>query len=101
VKYPRLYAFIRATPCNQITMVQRNVLVALLAALFIQITSATYAITGVQTAVNHATGQRPFRQDFNKFQNAGPAWDLYVQALIQFQAAGQTGLLSYYQVAGE
>lgn len=101
MKYPRLYAFAKATSCNQISMVRRNILVALLAALFIQITSATYAITGVQTAVNHATGERPFRQDFTKFQNAGPAWDLYVQALIKFYAEGQTGLLSYYQVAGE
>ena len=81
-------------------MGKRNILGTLLAFLFIQITAATYAITGVQTGVNHATGERPFRQDFNKFQNAGAAWDLYVQALTQFHNEGQAGLLSYYQVAG-
>jgi len=81
-------------------MAKLNILVALLAFLFVQTTTASYAITGVQVAVNHATGERPFRQDFTKFQNAGPAWDLYVQALMQFHQAGQAGLLSFYQVAG-
>ena len=61
---------------------------------------AAIAITGPSGGVNIATGQRPFRQEFVAFSKTGPAFDLYIQALQQFQAATQTGQTSYYQVAG-
>ncbi|MCJ1384871.1 hypothetical protein MMC17_007989 [Xylographa soralifera] len=64
------------------------------------IASATFAINGVQAGVNALTGQRPFRQEFSTFQNAGPAFDLYIQALQQLAQTNQSSMLSYYGVAG-
>ena len=58
------------------------------------------AITGSQGGVNSVTGQRPFRQDISTFKNSGPAFDLYILSLQQFQQQNQSALLSYYQVAG-
>lgn len=58
------------------------------------------AITGPQGGVNTPTGQRPFRQDFSTFKNSGPAFDLYILSLQQFQQQNQSALLSYYQVGG-
>lgn len=60
-----------------------------------------YAITGPQGSVNQVTGQRPSRQDFSIFRNSGPAFDLYILSLEQFQRQNQSVLLSYYQVAGD
>ena len=57
-------------------------------------------ITGPQGGVNTTTGQRPFRQEFSTFKNSGPAFDLYILALQQFQQQNQSALLSYYQVSG-
>lgn len=59
-----------------------------------------YAITGVSGGVNSATGQRPARLDMRDLQSAGPAFDLFVQALSQFQSDDQSDLISYYEVAG-
>lgn len=59
------------------------------------------AILGPQGGVNTATGQRPFRQDFSTFKNSGPAFDLYILSLQQFQQQNQSALLSYYQVGGK
>jgi tyrosinase len=59
-----------------------------------------YAITGVSGGVNSDTGQRPARLDMRDLQSAGPAFDLYVQALSQFQSDDQSDLVSYYEVAG-
>ena len=59
-----------------------------------------YAITGVTGGVNSETGQRPARLDMRDLQSAGPAFDLYVQAISQFQSDDQSDLLSYYEVAG-
>ncbi|MCJ1417075.1 hypothetical protein MMC32_003414 [Xylographa parallela] len=64
------------------------------------IASATFAINGVHAGVNVLTGQRPFRQEFSIFQNAGPAFDLYIQALQQLAQTNQSAMLSYYAVAG-
>ncbi|MCJ1436170.1 hypothetical protein MMC27_005548 [Xylographa pallens] len=64
------------------------------------IASATFAINGVHAGVNALTGQRPFRQEFSTFQNAGPAFDLYIQALQQLAQTNQSAMLSYYAVAG-
>ena len=58
------------------------------------------AITGPQGGVNNVTGQRPFRQDISTFKDSGPAFDLYILSLQQFQQQNQSALLSYYQVAG-
>ncbi|MCJ1287371.1 hypothetical protein MMC26_006720 [Xylographa opegraphella] len=64
------------------------------------IASAAFAINGVHAGVNTLTGQRPFRQEFSTFQNAGPAFDLYIQALQQLAQTNQSAMLSYYGVAG-
>ncbi|MCJ1291384.1 hypothetical protein MMC34_002927 [Xylographa carneopallida] len=64
------------------------------------IASATFAINGVHAGVNAVTGQRPFRQEFSIFQNAGPVFDLYIQALQQLAQTNQSVMLSYYAVAG-
>ncbi|KAL2041570.1 hypothetical protein N7G274_005952 [Stereocaulon virgatum] len=60
----------------------------------------SYGIKGVCSGVNTATGQRPFRQEFSKFKDSGPVFDLYILSLEQFQQRNQSALLSYYQVAG-
>lgn len=62
--------------------------------------ASSYAITGVAGGVNTITGQRPFRQEFSKFKDSGPAFDLYILSLQQLQQQNQSALLSYYQVAG-
>ncbi|KAI9806999.1 MAG: hypothetical protein M1833_002657 [Piccolia ochrophora] len=59
-----------------------------------------YVITGPDGGVNAQTGERPARQEIRTFQNSGPAWDLYIQALQTFQQLGQGEQLSYYQVSG-
>ncbi|CRG91699.1 hypothetical protein PISL3812_08750 [Talaromyces islandicus] len=59
-----------------------------------------YAITGVSGGVNSETGERPARLDMRSLQSAGPAFDLFVQALSQFQSDDQSDLISYYEVAG-
>ena len=69
--------------------------------LIAKITLAAIAITGPTGGVNTTTGQRPFRQEFVSFSKTGPAFDLYIQALQQFEAATQTGQTSYYQIAGK
>lgn len=59
------------------------------------------AIAGIQGGVDQTTGQRPSRPSLTDFSDSGPAFDLYIQSLQQFQAQGQSAQLSYYQVAGE
>ena len=61
----------------------------------------SYAITGVQGSVNGFTGERPVRQEFSTFKNSGPAFDLYILALQQFQQQNQSALVSFFQVAGK
>lgn len=65
------------------------------------LTVRCYQVTGPTGGVNPATGQRPYRQEFNEFAASGPAFDLYILALQQFQANDQGAQLSYYQVAGQ
>jgi tyrosinase len=60
----------------------------------------TFPITGVQAGVT-ASGARPFRQNINTFQNAGPAWDLYILALETFTQMDPQDLTSYFQIAGD
>ncbi|KUL89658.1 hypothetical protein ZTR_00412 [Talaromyces verruculosus] len=71
---------------------------ATLIALSKQITA--YGITGLSGGVNHDTGERPARRDLRDLQSSGAAFDLYIQALSQFQADDQSDLVSYYEVAG-
>jgi tyrosinase len=56
-------------------------------------------VTGPQAGVNAATGERPFRQEFSVFQNSGPAFDLYIQALYYFMQDDQSNVQSYFQIA--
>ncbi|MCJ1396995.1 hypothetical protein MMC11_000187 [Xylographa trunciseda] len=81
-------------------MVRHSTLWILLFFVAQSIASATFAIQGIRAGVNAITGQRPFRQEFSTFQNAGPAFDLYIQALQQFSKSNQSVMLSYYAVAG-
>ena len=59
-----------------------------------------WTIRGIQAGVNPYTGERPLRQDFSTFKNSGPAFDLYIQALLRSQQADQKNTLSYFEVAG-
>jgi tyrosinase len=63
--------------------------------------AATFPITGATSGVSNQTGARPFRQELSTFQNSGPPFDLYILALQQLQQAGQSGMLSYFQFAGD
>lgn len=58
------------------------------------------AIKGIQAGVNASTGERPARKEFSVFRSSGPAFDLYILALQQFQQQNQSALLSYFQIAG-
>ncbi|KAL9630868.1 MAG: hypothetical protein Q9164_006201 [Protoblastenia rupestris] len=64
-------------------------------------TSHSIAINGATGGVDPSTGQRPFRQEFSTFATSGPAFDLYILSLQQFQQDDQPELLSYFQVSGE
>jgi tyrosinase len=59
-----------------------------------------YVVTGVTAGVNAGTGERPRRQNLKDFQGSGPAFDLYIQAVDQFQKDDQADFLSYYEVSG-
>ncbi|KAL9102921.1 MAG: hypothetical protein Q9163_001981 [Psora crenata] len=58
------------------------------------------AVKGATGGVDTSTGQRPFRQEFSTFATSGPAFDLYLLSLQQFQEDNQADLLSYFQVSG-
>jgi hypothetical protein len=45
-------------------------------------------------------GERPFRYEINDFAQPGPAFDLFIRALRDFQNADQSEPLSYFQIAG-
>lgn len=62
--------------------------------------SLAFTVTGVSGGVDPDTGERPFRLNLKEFQSSGPAFDLYIQALIRFQEEDQSELLSWYEVAG-
>ena len=64
-------------------------------------TSHSIAINGATGSVDPSTGQRPFRQEFSTLATSGPAFDLYILSLQQFQQDDQSELLSYFQVSGE
>lgn len=75
-----------------------NVLVTLLG--FVSASVNAYSITGITGGVNTQTGERPARRDLRDLQSSGAAFDLYVQALAQFQSDDQSDLISYYEIAG-
>ncbi|DAA75792.1 TPA_exp: Tyrosinase [Trichophyton benhamiae CBS 112371] len=60
---------------------------------------ATVTIKGVQEGVNQGTGQRPARQNLATWEFSGPAFDLYIQALHEFQYTDQKELRSHYSIA--
>ncbi len=60
-----------------------------------------FAITGISAGVDPVTGERPFRHDINDLYMSGPAWDLFILSLREFQQVDQDDPLSYYQVAGK
>ena len=64
-------------------------------------TFASVHIRGVMGGVNKETGERPARRDITELQSSGPAFDLYVLALKEFQEDDRDDILSYYKVAGE
>jgi hypothetical protein len=63
--------------------------------------TTAFAITGISAGVNNVTGERPFRRDINDLYMSGPAWDLFILSLREFQQTNQDDPLSYYQVAGK
>ena len=78
-----------------------------------------YAITGVQTGVNTASGARPARRNILEMQNdtttlyalllalvsdadsRRTSSSLYILSLIAMQSASESDLTSWYQIAGE
>lgn len=62
---------------------------------------SAYGITGISGGVNTDTGERPSRRDLRDLETSGPAFDLYIQALSQFQSDDQSDLLSYYEIGGQ
>ena len=60
----------------------------------------SYAINGVAGGVDRSTGEQPARLEFTAFSKLGPAFDLFIIALQQFQQTNQSREFSYYQVAG-
>lgn len=60
-----------------------------------------YGIPGISGGVNYDTGERPARRDLRDLQSSGAAFDLYIQALAQFQNDDQSDFVSYYEVAGK
>ena len=84
-------------------MLHSSVLSWLMLAAAPSLVTAAIAIkgpSGPNAGINSQTGERPARQEINKFKTSGAAWDLYVQSFAQFQASQQGDIQSYYQVAG-
>ncbi|CAL5873567.1 uncharacterized protein PFLUO_LOCUS7847 [Penicillium psychrofluorescens] len=65
------------------------------------ISSAPVPVTGVMSAVNTQTGERPSRLHIADLQKTGGApWDLYIQAISAFQAVPEDQENSWFQVLG-
>ncbi|KAJ9151009.1 Di-copper centre-containing protein [Coniochaeta hoffmannii] len=63
--------------------------------------SSPIPVTGAQTGIDPNTGARPARLNINDlYTRGGPQWDLYVQALADFQAANESDESSYFQISG-
>lgn len=61
---------------------------------------AAIQISGASGGVNLDTGERPFRLEITRFATSGPAYDLYILALLQLQNTNQRDPLSYFQISG-
>lgn len=72
---------------------------ALLSLAFVTWVSAI-VIKGAPGGIDILTGERPLRQEFDKFKGSGPAFDLYILSLRQFVQQNQSSPLSYYRVSG-
>ena len=59
-----------------------------------------FQITGALGGINETTGQRPLRYEIHEFANSGPAFDLFIIALADFQNSNQSDPLSYFQISG-
>ncbi|CAK7264897.1 hypothetical protein SEPCBS57363_001313 [Sporothrix epigloea] len=74
---------------------------ALLPAVHAQSLPAPGVVVGVTTGIDASTGQRPARININDlYYEAGPHWDLYVQALDMFQRVDMSDVNSFYQITG-
>ncbi|ETI25886.1 hypothetical protein G647_02663 [Cladophialophora carrionii CBS 160.54] len=68
--------------------------------LFLLVDSLTaFRITGALGGIG-SNGERPLRYEIHDFANSGPAFDLYILALREFQLLDQSDPLSYFQIAG-
>ncbi|KAH6690699.1 tyrosinase [Plectosphaerella plurivora] len=57
-------------------------------------------VVGPRSGINAQTGETPARRNINDlYQEAGPQWDLYVQALTAMQNAPERDPTSYFQIA--
>jgi hypothetical protein len=57
-------------------------------------------ISGSNGGVDPSTGQRPFRRELGEFEVSGAAFDLYIQALRQFQSQSQGNEVSWFGICG-
>lgn len=80
-------------------MLQMYSIVVLFLGLHIPLISAL-SVTGALGGLQPGSRERPMRQEISGFAQSGAAWDLFVQALQEFQSAPITDMLSYFQVAG-
>ncbi|KAK5652239.1 hypothetical protein OQA88_10736 [Cercophora sp. LCS_1] len=63
--------------------------------------AAAQLVTGIKAGVNEQTGERPARLNINDLhREAGPAWDLFIQALQAVYDTPEDDLLSWFQIAG-
>ena len=67
--------------------------------LFDFLTASSFPITGATGGLG-PNGERPLRYEINDFEKSGPAFDLFILALRDFQSLDQSDPLSYFQIAG-
>ncbi|KIW91999.1 uncharacterized protein Z519_06981 [Cladophialophora bantiana CBS 173.52] len=60
--------------------------------------SIAFQITGAQGGVNSSTGVRPLRYEIHDFANSGPAFDLFILALIDLQDVDQPYVALFEQL---
>ncbi|KAG7128760.1 Tyrosinase like protein [Verticillium longisporum] len=59
-----------------------------------------YPVVGVKSGINPLTRETPARRNISAlYEEAGPQWDLYVDALKAMQRTNETDPLSYFQIA--
>ncbi|KJZ68499.1 hypothetical protein HIM_12109 [Hirsutella minnesotensis 3608] len=76
----------------------RRSLVSVLALESVALAADYYPITGVFSAQSQGA---PARRNINELQaEAGPQWDLYIQALAAMQNMNARDPLSYFQIGG-